>query len=399
MFSSNLRYLWLGQFISLLGDSVSHTALLFLVLELTGSNSQTGFFSMFMAAPQLLFGLYSGVIADRFNRQKLMISADLVRAFLIVLVPVSSFFGFLNVWLLSGIAFLVVTFTTVFDPSRDALVPLLVEDKKELLKANSFVQSSGQFARFSGQLVASSLIRLIGLVNLFFIDALSYIFSAVFLSKIKLKNEEKTRTNVTFEKKSEQFKEGFRLVKNNPVLWKILFLTVLNNIFIMGPAIVGLPIFVKDVLKQGAEDYALIQFCFFGGMILSNLLILAFAKKVPKGKFWLIGLFLDGITYIPLIWITSFWGTCFVIFLHAAAVPILVVPRTAILQEQIENKLLGRVFSFFNVAVNGVTAVSMGLTGFFADFLSINIIFGVIGVGGALCGISGYFFKDLREIK
>src|SRR5919109_3826052 len=80
--------LWTGQLVSTIGSALTSLAASIYVFRLTGSALSVGLMLMSTAAPSLLVGLFAGVFVDRYDRKKIMITADVLRALLILLVPV-----------------------------------------------------------------------------------------------------------------------------------------------------------------------------------------------------------------------------------------------------------------------------------------------------------------------
>ena len=163
----NIVFLWTGQVLSQAGDSVFMIALMWYMLDLTGSKALAGLAATSAYLPTLLFGLMAGVAVDRFNRRRIMIMADAMRAILVILIPLAAGLGWLTggsgAWFLGCVTFCVACVSTLFAPARDALVPELVDSKK-LDMANGMIQTSWQLALFVGPILAALLIPIFGLV-------------------------------------------------------------------------------------------------------------------------------------------------------------------------------------------------------------------------------------------
>src|SRR5512147_943653 len=84
----NFSLLWTGQLVSTMGSALTSLAASIYIFRLTGSALSVGLMLMATAAPSLLVGLFAGVFVDRYDRKKIMITADILRAVLILLVPV-----------------------------------------------------------------------------------------------------------------------------------------------------------------------------------------------------------------------------------------------------------------------------------------------------------------------
>jgi MFS family permease len=175
-------------------------------------------------------------------------------------------------------------------------------------------------------------------------------------------------------------------------------LTIVDNIFIMGPAIVGTPVFVKKVLGLGASAYALISGCYAVGMLAGTAALLYYGPRVGKGRILLLGMILDGVTFVPLYFVRSLTEMGLTIVIHSLAIPMLTVCRAALIQRIVPAEFTGRVFSLFNIAVVGMSALSTGLSGFLLETWGARTLFLVIGLSGGLCGVAGWIFaKALRQ--
>ena len=96
----NISLLWLAQVVSTAGDAIYQIALLWLVLDITGSSTITGLIAMAAFLPAMLFGLYAGVIADKYNRKLIMIFSNLSQALTVIIIPIMLYFGYNNILLI-----------------------------------------------------------------------------------------------------------------------------------------------------------------------------------------------------------------------------------------------------------------------------------------------------------
>ena len=92
----NFAFMWFGHLISHAGDAVFMIALPWLMLDITGSKSLTSLVSMSAYLPAVLFGLFAGVLVDRYNRKWIMIYSDILRALLVAIIPLSLIYGFIS---------------------------------------------------------------------------------------------------------------------------------------------------------------------------------------------------------------------------------------------------------------------------------------------------------------
>ena len=380
----NFGLLWAGHLISHAGDAIYMIALPWLMLELTGSKSLTSHVAMAAYLPAVLFGLVAGVLIDRYNRKWIMIFSDILRSLLVAIVPLALIFDFITPMLIGVITFLLATFATFFYPARDSLIPYIVTPE-ELPAANSAISISGQMAHLLGPLFAGLGISIIGLKHLFTADAISFLFSIMFISFIVIPT--KKNRNYKHPTKLQGIIEGLKYVNAHKGLRLLLLLTFINNIFIMGPAIIGLPVFVREVLTADFGVYAQLETSMAAGMIIGSFIFWKTVKRINPISILLFGIVVDGISYTFLYFANSIFAATLVLLIHGIGIPLITVSRTTIIQAVVPDEFRGRLFSMIYMAVMGTTALSIGLTGIVLENIEADILFLIIG----LCAASTVF--------
>ncbi|HIC51064.1 MAG TPA: MFS transporter [Candidatus Marinimicrobia bacterium] len=392
-----IMLLWLGHMISHAGDAIYQISLPWLILELTGSKTSTSLVAVSVYLPAVLFSLMAGVIGDRFDRRGVMIFSDGARMLFVGSLVAYLLNGGINPLIIGTFAFTVSTFGTLFYPARDALIPSLVKPE-QLTSTNAFISTSGQLAHLSGPVLAGALFAWVGLNHLFTIDAVSFSVSMICIALISKKH-------ITIQQEKEpathihQLKEGLQFVRKKGDLAGLITLTAVNNLFIMGPAMVGMPIFVREVLKLDFGAYAMIEAHMAGGMLAGTLFIWRFGKKINRSRVLFWGMVLDGLTYSLLYYIGNYEATKILLFIHGIGIPMITVSRTTIIQSVVPDRLRSRIFSMVSMAVIGFTALSSGLVGPLAEVVPISTIFLVIGVGAALCGVIGLNSRGIMKME
>src|SRR5215207_8565496 len=177
----NFALLWAGGLISMLGDWLLFIALPFYIYDLTGSTLATG--AMFIAEtlPILLFGSIGGVFADRWDRKKTMIVADLLRAGLLLLLLVVRSPEWL--WAIYLVVFVQSSVGQFFNPAKGALIPQLV-DESQLMPANSLNSLGVELTRLIGAPLGGALMALMGLESVVVVDCVSFVVSALLIGLI-----------------------------------------------------------------------------------------------------------------------------------------------------------------------------------------------------------------------
>ena len=379
--------MWFGHLISHAGDAVFMIALPWLMLDITGSKSLTSLVSMSAYLPAVLFGLFAGVVVDRYNRKWIMIYSDILRALLVGVIPLSLIYGFISPLLIGTITFSLSTFSAFFYPARDSLIPHIVT-AEELPAANSAISVSGQMSHLLGPLFAGIGISIFGLRHLFTADAISFLFSILLISLIV-----GPARKLTIEKHPPKWQgivEGLTYVNSHKGLRLLLILTFVNNIFIMGPAIIGLPVFVREVLTSDFGVLAKLEVAMAAGMIVGSFVFWKAEKNISPISILLFGIVMDGVTYTFLFFADTSFIAILVLIIHGIGIPLITVSRTTIIQAVVPDEFRGRLFSMIYMAVMGTTAISVGLTGFILEFIGADSLFLLIGVGAASTVIIGF---------
>jgi MFS family permease len=178
--------LWAGQTISVFGDQITLLALpLAAVLTLDASPFQMGLLTMVGWLPHLLFSLNAGVWIDRRGkRRQTMIAADLGRALVLASVPLAYAFDALTMAQLLVVAFAVGTLSVFFDLSWSSVFVSIV-DREDFVDANSKLFQSRALSFVAGPSLAGFLVQLFRAPMAILLDALSFLGSAFFLSRIR----------------------------------------------------------------------------------------------------------------------------------------------------------------------------------------------------------------------
>lgn len=401
----NVVLLWLAQFISLFGDYIFYIAVVWFALEMTGDNGIAGLVAMCVHLPMIFFSLVSGTLVDRWDRRRTMITADAARCSLLLLFPLLAGAGTLGIVAIAVLVFTVESFTSLFNPARDVLIAELTPPE-QLTEANSLIQSALPFAIVLGPALAAAILPFVGILHLFTFDAATFALSLVFLLAVKPPRRPVQHITESSGVASDIVK-GLKYAGSEPVMRWLLIITAADNWFIMGPAIIGFPILFREIIGEpvsavgltlsSAQMYSLNIATFAVGFVAGTYLAGMLSKRLNKGRMILLGIFLDGITFVPLLWIRDPNIILGLTLVHGAAVPLITVTRTTMIQQMVPRELRGRVFSLINLVVYGLTAFSVGATGFLTQVIRVDMLFALWGLGAAVLGPIGWMVGSLRE--
>ena len=407
-FRRNAWLLWTAQFISAMGDALFIPCVGWLALLTTGRELGAGLVAFLSAIPFLLFGALAGAWVDRGSSKRIMILSDVARALLLFSLPLwAQVAGGLSLPMLMVTAFLLGTFSTPFVPARDALIPELV-GKRSLTRWNAAFQTSGYLALALGFAFGGELIKLLrtggvsetdAIVRVLAIDGATFVVSAIVLAFIVLPRV--ARRERPSSSMAQDARAGLSYARRDRLVFGLLVLTALNNLFLMGPALIGPLLLVRNEFQLGPEHLMWFELCMAGGMIIGALFLARVGRRIHPAPVFVWGLVLDGITYLPFVWIESYALACVCIGFHGFFIPWIVVSRTTLLQRHVPDDRRGKVFALTHMTVTGVTALSCLGAGALAEWTGARGLFFVAGVFATATGIAAVFglAKRLRAVE
>jgi MFS family permease len=363
----------------------------------TDKGQALGIVFAFATLPFLLFAVPFGALVDRFDRRRAMIAADLGRAALVGTLAVSLVHApdSLSLTRLCAIAFFMNTFTTVFNPARDALIPTLVPEK-DLFRANALVQSAQQLGPVIGWVMAAGVIAAIGRAHLFSIDAISFAVSAGLLVLLATPPRHASQRKVAASPAYwTDLREGLRDTWKNRPVRNLLVITFCNNLFIMGPAVVASATLINVEWGLSDNHYVGFEVSFALGMLTGTVVSLQLKRFLPSAQILVLGLLWDGLTFVAFSFVPNFPVAVVVIFFHAIGIPLITVSRTALCQTAAPARYHGRTFALVGLTVSGAMALSLSVSGFAVDLYGAMPLFLVAGIGGTITGLWTLTLRDL----
>lgn len=404
MFSSlrvrNYRLFATGQVVSNTGTWMQRIAQDWLVLSLTGSSAAVGITTALQFLPMLLFGLYGGVITDRFAKRKLLLITQSMMGLTGIFLAVLTLSGQVQVWHVYLTAFVLGLVTVLDNPSRQAFVVEMV-GPDDLRNAVSLNSANFQSARLIGPAVAGALITAFGSGWAFLLNGLSFIAPVAGL--LMMRTAELHKVDRVPRSKG-QLREGLRYVSGRPdLIWTITLVGFIGTFGFNFP--IWLTAFVDDVYHQGAGTYAVLNTLMAAGSLIGALLA---ARRASSRLRLLVGAAaVFGVLEIVAALAPSFW--VFAALLAPIGLLGLTVNVTAnsSVQMATDPHMRGRVMSLFMMVFMGGTPLGAPLMGWITDsygarigFLSGGVISAVAAVviGLVLARSGGLRLKiDLRR--
>lgn len=215
--------LWAGQSVSVFGTLVGMLALRFTaVLWLDAGAIELALLTLCETAPPFLIGPFAGVWVDRVARRPLLIGADLGRAAALVTVPVAALFDVLTVEQLYAVLTVTSTLSLLFTIGYEAYLPSVV-GPKNLVEGNAKLSASASVAEIGSFGIAGWLVQLLTAPGAVVFDAVSFVWSAVFLARIKTDETRATaEPHAPPPNMRRELSEGIRAVAGNGILRALL---------------------------------------------------------------------------------------------------------------------------------------------------------------------------------
>lgn len=389
--------LWLGNLISVLGNDFHFIALLWLVSQLTKSTLSVGLVMTYSFLPPLFFGLFAGVFVDMWNRKNTMIICDVIRAILVLLIPILYYGGLLQIWHLYVIVFLISFFNIFHESANRSMIPNLVRPK-ELVTANSISEVSFQLTNIFGSALAGILISIIGTVNIFFIDSFSYLFSALMIFTIRFVG---LQMDIRLEGVKDilaRVWEGLKTIKANTIILTILIMMAIMN-FALGPFNVLTPRLSEEILKAGSTGFGFIMSAFSVGMLIGAFLIGSLGKRIPVGKSITLGILIAGFFFSIFALSKNIFNSLILVAIFGFSFAAPKVYGITIIQNLVPDSIRGRIFSIQMLLSNIMFPLSFLLSGWLGEKIVVSWILFGCGILMIANGICGYSIKRLRETK
>jgi MFS transporter, DHA3 family, macrolide efflux protein len=407
LLNRNFVLLWIGQSTSQLGNQAYNLAMMFWLMEKTGSASLMGLVMTCSNLPALLLSPLGGTFADRHSRIRILIVCDLLAGCALLGLASAVWLVPDNVRFLIGCLFVVSTslglVQAFFMPAVTSSIPDLVPTDK-LAGANSLNQLSIQAAIFVGQATGGILYRLVGAPVLFMIDGLSYFVSAVSAMFIRLPERTRERKPAksgreAFGEFLDELKEGFRYVWKLKGFRNFLGAASLMN-FLTMPIVVLFPFFVRIYLGKGAAWYgflmAAVSIGTVCGFLLSSVLRL---KGPPRAWSVIAGMLMVPLLYGTLSFLRSPAAALAGAFGVGAALGLVNVALLTMAQLSTPPEMRGRVMGLVATLSGGLIPFGMALGGFVGDLTGKNIplVYSVCGALTVVVILSTCLRPDTRE--
>lgn len=375
----NLRtfYTLIGtQTLSLIGSRMTGLALGIYLFNSTGDVTPLALVSLMAFLPQVIAASFAGVLADRWDRRKVMILADAGQAFGTLLLLIAFLSGAFEVWMLYGVTLLQAVFSVFQSPAFSASVTMLVPDDQRD-RANAIQQLSGPAAGVVAPAVAGGLYALIGLTGVIMIDLISFLFAVVVVLLIHIPRPPESAEGRAL--KGSMLREAFGglqfLLKRRTLFGSILHISLVN--FLLSGTTVLLAPYV--LARTGSEAALGVLFAIFNiGGVVGGVIMSVWGGTKPRIHTIMIGITISGIA-LALIGISqSFAALAVTMFLLLLPIPFINAAAMSMMQTKTPPDMQGRIFAVMGQISTLLIPLSYLIVGPLVD----NVVEPAVGQAG-----------------
>lgn len=362
-----------------------------LVYDLSKDPFFLGLDSFLGQFPIMLLSLIGGVFADRHNRRDQLLMSQYIQMTSAFIMTALAFSGYIQVWHILFLSFAVGVGQAFGGPAYQALLPTLV-GKEDI--SNAIVLNSIQFniARVIGPTLGGLALTGLGAVWCFGLNGLSFLAVIWSLYIIKVGYVPAKSSEPILD----SMKKGIRFIRAREGMEPLIVLAFLMTLLGV-PLTVFLPVFAREIFKQGPTTYTLLLVCSGTGSVAGAVIVAAIGKVQRQGRAMLIILAMFGGLIIAFCSAKSLPLACIILFCCGAALLASFSLVATLVQNITTDDMRGRVMSVYNVAFRGGMPVGSLLLGYLVPRFGVSTTIG--WAGGMLSVVALYFLLVHRRIS
>ncbi|MBU1038115.1 MAG: MFS transporter [Candidatus Omnitrophica bacterium] len=374
----NFRIFFMGQNVSLVGTWMQQVAMGWLVYRLTGSALLLGVVAFSNQIPIFILSPLGGVVADRFNRRKLLIITQALSAAQAIILGALTLTGHIQIWHIIALGIVLGCINSFDIPARQSFLVEMVEKKENFGNAIALNSLMFNAARLIGPSIAGLVIALFGEGVCFLVNGISYlaVLWSLFMMRIVPKNPKPRRIAVL-----EELKEGFKYTFGfAPIRLILLLLSVISA---MGMAsVVLMPVFARDILKGGPETLGFLMSSVGIGAAAATIYLASRKSIVGLGRLIPVSASVFAVGIILFSLSRTLWISMAVLSVSGFGMMVNMAACNTILQTISEDDKRGRVMSFYTMSFMGMAPIGSLAAGVIAGRIGVT---GTLIIGGAIC--------------
>lgn len=379
--NKQFRLLWFSQLCSAITASISQVVIPLFVYDLSASAGLLGAVFVAQRAAQFAVTPITGVVADRFNRRRIMRTCDLARASLLFTMCFTN-----EVWEVAAIAVLVSIATAFSRPAELATVPTLVP-AEDLVPALSLSQVSWSITGIAGPALGGGIFSLVGPRPAFGLEVAVYLSSFLFLSRIHIATTVSKATGGFVASAWRDFLEGLRTVWSIPVVRAISGTEALWSLNAATLSIATV-VFTEDELDLGNRAgtiYSLLVASISAGAVIGALIAHRVEANFGRARLMVVG-YLGPLFLVPVIFTPPMWSVFILFFLLGFTDAWAVISYQSFVAEAVDDEVRGRVYATLGAIIMLGAVIASAVVGWSTSHLGASL---TIALSGLIVGIGG----------
>lgn len=368
----NFRIFWWGQVLSLTGTWMQSTALGWLVLTTTDSEFLLGLTTAVQSLPILVLTLYAGVVADRFDKRRILVAALAFSMLQALLLAVLVDTGRITYGLILALVVALGTANAFEIPTRQAFFVDLV-GKEDLTNAIALNSAAFNASRIVGPAIAGALIASVGMASAFYVNAFSYtaVLAGLLLLRLPPRPPAPPRASTR-----THLAEGFSFIRDAPVARALVGL--IAALSILGfPYVVLLPVFARDILQVGAPGLGWMLSASGAGALAGGIALAAFGHRTSRGKLLIVSSSLFSVLVVGFAFSRSFALSLLLLAAMGFTMILNNATTNALLQSIVPDHLRGRVMAVYVFMFLGMAPLGSLQAGAIAHWLGAPVALAV----------------------
>jgi MFS family permease len=370
--------LFTANAISMVGNMLAAIAIPWFVLQTTGSATQTGIAGFFNVLPIVLAGFLGGTLIDRIGYKSTSIIADLASGLTVVLIPILYMTIGLPFWALMVLVFLGALLDAPGSTARSALIPELAElGGMPIERATSVNQVIERSSRLVGAPLAGLLITVMGTANVLWLDAASFLISAlmvgvlIFAPRVRL-------TEAVPGKYFDELLDGLKFLVRDSLILAIVVTVMITNFLDSAFGGVVRPVYVNQVFGS-AFDLGLIIAANGGGAVLGAIIFGWIGHRLPRHAVFVSMFMLTSLRFFVYVFYPPLWVLILTTFIFSIGAGPLNPIIDTVEYERIPPHMRGRVFGTITAGAWAAMPLSLLVAGVMTDRFGVQPM--LIGIG------------------
>lgn len=387
--SRNFALFFFGQFVSRVGMWMQRTAVIWVIYSITHSAFMIGVATFAEQFPSFLFSVRGGIIADRYNRYKVLMATQTLSALQAVLLTVFTFSGNYSVALILGLSVFLGLVNAYDVPVRQSMINEIIDNKEDLPNAIALNATLNMLARLAGPALAGFVLVKYGADYCFLSNAISFI---AVIGAIAAMRFPKDKFIVHQSKSKARFKEALDYLAENKPIATVIWIAALSS-FLVLPYVTLLPVYAKVIFKGDAATYGWLNAAIGVGAFAGTFYLASLHKRADFRKILLFNIFLSGASLMLFSYSHNLYLSLFFAIINGFSSILQSAVIITIVQSETANKLRGRVVSLIAMAMFGMLPLGSLLVGYIAPIVSAPFTLFAEGILGIIIGI--VFYKNL----